>query len=413
MNILLIVDCYLPSTRSSATLVHDLGTELVNSGHSVTILTPAEQDLPIKISQETVMTVVRVKSAPTKGVSRPVRGLREMRLSHLVWRRAKRFLLENRTDLIIFYSPTIFWGWLVKKLKRLYNCPAYLVLRDIFPKWALDADVMSKGLSYYLLCHYERLQYSVADVIGTNSVGDLEYFRRNFPNSRFVAEVLRNWVAEEAVAPAKVSLRAKLGLNGKIVFVYGGNIGIAQDMENILRLARNLSAVPDLHLLLVGEGTEVHRIRNRITESDLTNVSVLPGVSRSEFLSLLGQCDVGLISLDRRLTTHNIPGKLLSYGLCGLPVLASVNPGNDLLDMLNQTRSGFAYLNGNDGALISGALALAESRDLRLEMGGNCRKLVEEQFSVQSAAVTIMRHFDTTVPSSLPLELGMKAVAGN
>ena len=47
-----------------------------------------------------------------------------------------------------------------------------------------------------------------------------------------------------------------------------------------------------------------------------------------------------MISLDVRHKTHNIPGKFLSYMQAGLPVLASVNPGNDIVDLIESTNVG-------------------------------------------------------------------------
>jgi hypothetical protein len=42
------------------------------------------------------------------------------------------------------------------------------------------------------------------------------------------------------------------------------------------------------------------------------------------------------LALDPRHTTHNIPGKFLSYMQAGLPVLASINPGNDLAELIQR-----------------------------------------------------------------------------
>ena len=36
--------------------------------------------------------------------------------------------------------------------------------------------------------------------------------------------------------------------------------------------------------------------------------------------------------------THNLPGKFLSYMQSGLPVLASINPGNDLAELILKRR---------------------------------------------------------------------------
>ena len=59
-----------------------------------------------------------------------------------------------------------------------------------------------------------------------------------------------------------------------------------------------------------------------------------------EYLSMLSEFDVGLISLDYGLKTQNFPGKMLGYMYYSTPMLASINPGNDLKVILEDTRSG-------------------------------------------------------------------------
>ena len=56
---------------------------------------------------------------------------------------------------------------------------------------------------------------------------------------------------------------------------------------------------------------------------------------------MLSEFDVGLISLDRRLTSHNLPGKAIwLYGRAGKAVLASINPDNDLGPLLSDSGAG-------------------------------------------------------------------------
>ncbi|MDD2878988.1 MAG: hypothetical protein PHQ58_00995 [Rhodoferax sp.] len=47
-----------------------------------------------------------------------------------------------------------------------------------------------------------------------------------------------------------------------------------------------------------------------------------------------------MAALDPRHKTHNIPGKFLSYMQSGLPVLATINAGNDLADVIQTERVG-------------------------------------------------------------------------
>lgn len=397
MRILILVDCYYPSTKSSAKLVHDLAVEFVRRGDRAVVLTPGETIADkVESRAEDGVMVVRVKMGPIKGVNRVIRAANEIRLSARIWRSAKTFLRENPCDLVLFYSPTIFFGALVRKLKALWSCPAYLILRDIFPYWAADAGVLQKGPIFQFFCRVAAQQYRIAEVIAVQSPANLQFFATEFPREKFQLKVLFNWTALQEAPRQRTNYRASLGLKDKVVFLYGGNLGVAQDMDNILRLAARLAFRPDIRFLLVGEGSEMRRLQKNIDLNRMRNVQLLPAMSQGEYLSMVSECDVGLISLDARLTSHNVPGKLLSYLYWGMPVLASVNPGNDLFALLQESASGFCFENGDDENLALATLRLADDARLRAAMGRNARRLLEQTFSVQHAVNQIFTHLRET-----------------
>jgi O26-antigen biosynthesis N-acetyl-L-fucosamine transferase len=374
--------------------MHDMALELHRQKHEVIVLTPSDRvSKNIEVTSDFGFQVVRVKTRNIKGAWRAFRAIEESRLSNVLWRHAKPFLLRHPADLIVFYSPTIFWSSLVRRLKSLWCCPAYLILRDIFPAWAVDAGVLSKGLIYDFFRRKEILQYETADRIAVQSPANLEYFAREFRTQRYRLEVLYNWMNPRLENLPSTDYRARLGLQGKVVFVYGGNLGVAQDVDNIVRLAHRLVDHTHIHILLVGEGSEVPRLRKLLGEKRLENVQLLPAVSPPEYLSLLSEFDVGLLSLDRRLKTHNVPGKLLGYMYWCKPTLASVNPGNDLFEILEKNQAGFCLLNGDDDVLCAAALKLSNNADLRCKMGKNARSLLERLFSVETAARQITSQF--------------------
>jgi O26-antigen biosynthesis N-acetyl-L-fucosamine transferase len=392
---MILVDCYFPSTKSSAKLVHDLGVEFDRLGNEVFVLTPSDLvSQRLTISTEDNIQVIRVGAGKIKGTNKVLRAAREVGLSRTLWRKAKDFLCRNACDLIIFYSPTIFFGSLVRRLKSLWGCPAYLILRDIFPEWAVDAGILSRGPVYRFFHKMETYQYETADVIAVQSPANLKYFPRTFPGRRFPLKVLYNWAALHETDLTNTDHRARLGLHGKVVFFYGGNIGVAQDLDNLLRLAARLSSQTHIYFLLVGDGDSVSWLNNAIAAQGLGNIRIIPAVTQSEYLSMVPEFDVGLISLDARFKTHGIPGKLLSYIYWGLPVLASVNPGNDLFDLLERNWAGFCYVNGEDEKLATAAQQLADDSKLRSRMGKNARKLLESTFSVEVAAEQIFAHLN-------------------
>ena len=396
MRILLLVDCYFPYSKSSATQMHDMAMELRRQNHEVVVLTPSDRiSRTVEIEPEQGVRVIRVRTGKIKGASRVFRALEEARLSSLMWRRAKQFLLQNPADAIVFYSPSIFWGALVRRLKSIWGCPAYLILRDIFPAWAVDAGLLNNGPIYRFFRKKEIEQYDVADRIGVQSPANLAYFAREFSSRRYRLEVLYNWMRLHEEDLPQTNYREQLGLQGKVVFLYGGNLGVAQDIDNIVRLALRLADSRHVRLVLVGEGSEVPRLKKFIAERQTDNIHLLPAVSHREYLSMLSEFDVGILSLDRRLKTHNVPGKLLGYMYWGMPILASINSGNDLFEILEREQAGLCFLNGDDDGFCAAALRLANDPELRAGMGRNSRKLLERLFSVESAARQVTRDFQS------------------
>lgn len=73
-----------------------------------------------------------------------------------------------------------------------------------------------------------------------------------------------------------------------------------------------------------------------------------------------------------------------------IPVLGSVNKGNDLIDILNNNDAGLISVNGEDDLLYENACKLLESKHLRDEIAQNGLDLLNQQFSVKKAATQIL-----------------------
>jgi len=178
------------------------------------------------------------------------------------------------------------------------------------------------------------------------------------------------------------------------VFFYGGNLGHSNDMPNIIKLARNLVDDNRAHFLIIGQGDQFDLIKELVFQWALNNVTILPSVSQEAFKRILTEVDVGLFSLSNKHTAHNFPGKLLGYMVESIPILGSVNPGNDLLNLVNSANAGFIHHNGDDDALAASAKKLLEDKPLRLVCGINARALLMEHFSVASAFENIMSELE-------------------
>jgi hypothetical protein len=110
MRIALLVDCYPPSKKSVAKLAQDLAQEFVALGHGVLVVT-ADDALsePFLVETNGALSVCRVRTGQIKGANKVRRAVNEISLSRTIWRAAGSFLKEHPCDLIVYYSPTIFF----------------------------------------------------------------------------------------------------------------------------------------------------------------------------------------------------------------------------------------------------------------------------------------------------------------
>lgn len=395
MRLAFIIDDYLPhSTRVAAKMFHELALYYTEVGHDVTVITPAsEPSKKLSIDYLDGIRIWRFPSGKIKDVNKLSRGINESLLSYRAWKAISKMIDSQTFDGVVYYSPSVFFGYLVKCIKKRCACPSYLVLRDLFPQWLIDAGIIKKGSVFdYYFRFFERFSYNQADFIGLMSKRNQMIFD-HLTDGRYQTNILPNWANSKSISNVVDSdeLFERMGILGKIIFFYGGNIGHAQDMLNLMRLAKSLNVRDNrAHFLFVGQGDEVDLINRYAKRWELSNFTYLPSVNQQTFKGLLAKVDIGLFSLAANHTAHNFPGKILGYMSEAIPILGSVNPGNDLMDIVNDSRAGYISVNGDDEALYQNALLLLESEHLRKEMGSNAMTLLESEFSVESAGQKIL-----------------------
>ncbi|ENJ7583682.1 glycosyltransferase family 4 protein [Providencia vermicola] len=395
MHLALIIDDYLPhSTRVGAKMFHDLACYYISLGHQVTVITPVEnQKEKLVQCQIDSVNVWYFSSGPIKDTHKIKRAINETLLSFRAWSAISSKVKPKTFDGIIYYSPSIFFGPLVSKIKARCKCNAYLVLRDLFPQWVIDAGMIKQGsmIDKYF-SFFERYSYEQADIIGLMSEKNKQIFD-NKTNNIYSTVILRNWAAlvPYKLASCQTSLRSRFNLKDKIIYFYGGNIGHAQDMANLMRLVKSMADYEQAHFLFVGQGDEVSLINQLAKDWHLKNFTYLPSVNQVEFKNILADIDIGLFSLSAKHTAHNFPGKLLGYMVQSIPILGSVNIGNDLLEIVNSHNAGLITVNGDDEQLLKNALLLYQDTKLRAKVGRNAFSLLESEFSVQSAGDSIIK----------------------
>jgi glycosyltransferase involved in cell wall biosynthesis len=392
MRLIVIADTYPPLKMSGAVQMRDLVRELAGQGHFVTVVAPsAGHRRAWSIEQEGRVTLLRVRTMQTKDVGHLRRLVAEILLPFILLRALSASGLRTaRWDGIVWYAPTIFLGPVVRRLRRESRCRSYLILRDIFPEWAVDMGLMRRGLAYRFLKWVERRQYAEADTIGVQTEANLPYMRSWAAETGRSLEVLENWLSPAPELPCSIDI-SQTKLRGRTIFVYTGNMGVAQGMGVFMDMVSRMRDRRDIGFLFVGRGSDAARFALRAECEGLDNVLFHDEIEPNEIPGLLKQCHVAMLALDPRHKSHNIPGKFLTYMQAGIPVLARINPGNDLEELIRGSRVGYVTTSADLVDLVVMAERIVTDQILREGIEERAKSVWRSRFSSESAVKQITR----------------------
>lgn len=384
MKLALVADTFPPFRTSGAVQLRDLTREIARQGHELTVLLPDSSVDSWNLTPYHGAQILRLKAPKIKDIGYIRRVLGELIMPYAMRKNLRKSpLAGEKWDGVIWYSPSIFHGPLIKSLKRQGGGKGYLIIRDIFPEWAVDLGLMRRGPAYHFFAKIARAQYAVADIIGVQTTGNLPYFAKwQAKAPARVLEVLPNWLDEATDMPCTIRVE-KTALAGKTVFVYAGNMGIAQGMDIIIELAARMASRDDIGFLFVGRGTEVQALKDQANALALENVLFFDEINPDEIPDLYAQCHAGIVALDPRHKSHNIPGKFLTYMRSGLPVLANINAGNDLAEMIRSHDVGEVCESHQIDDLAARCTALADNLATDPQYASRCTALFGKQFAVQ------------------------------
>jgi len=391
MNIVVLSDYYHPIIKSGSIIVGDLVEELVLQGHQLTVITFVNnQKLFVRRSVEGNLEIIRIRSL-TRGYGKIGRLWAEYNYSKKVIKNLKKNQNINY-DAVICYSPSIFYGAAVRWIKTRYKIKAYIIIRDIFPKWALDSGILSDGVLYKYFKFIERNLYSSANIIGIESKADLKYFQNYGLEPKIQIEVLNNWATKKILVKNKLPIEITLD-ETKVNIVYGGNMGDAQDLFSVISSIDISILKKRAVVYLIGSGNQFYKIKKFIQTKKISNIIILPPIERDQYLSLMSKADIGLVSLSKKILSNNYPLKMIGYMQLGKPILASVNQNNEVIKMFNEHNIGLVSLASDKVSFNRNLNEIISSKVNRKVQSKNALKLFNRKFTAEAAALQISNHF--------------------
>lgn len=386
MHIVLIHQAFAALNEAGGTRHHELARYLAQQGHRVSIIASPVSYLTGTSSNESAVE----KTTPVDDRIHIYRSYTYQKLHKSFLHRLLSFfsfmvssfwtaLKMKEVGLVWGTSPPLFQApsaWLVAKLK---GKPFLLEIRDLWPLFAVEVGVLKNPLLIRLSQMLEQFLYRQADCVVVNSPGYIQHVSTRGAKR---VELVPNGADPdlfEATQTEIAAFRLKNALQDKFVVLYAGAHGISNNLEVMLEAARQLQSEQHIHFLLVGDGKEKHNLQKIAEDDNLTNVTFLPPVMKTDMDTVLGACDVCLAILkpiDAYKTTY--PNKVFDAMAAGKAVLCVID--GVIRRVVEEAGCGVYSPPGNASALAETILALAKAPQEVAQMGINGKKAIEQKF---------------------------------
>lgn len=379
----------------------DLMRKFRDDGHEVYIIYPRERrvGLPTELKVENHVHALGVKTLNLTKTNVIEKGIGQVLLESQFKAAYKRYFADVKFDVILYSTPPITFTKVIKYAKkRNPQAISYLMLKDIFPQNAVDLGMLTKGglkgFLYQSFRKKEKELYRVSDYIGCMSPANVNYVLAHNPevNPAIVEIAPNSYDVPQTVQTVNCKeIRNKYQLpTDKPIFIYGGNMGKPQGIPFLIDCMNAVKDREDAHFIVVGDGTEYHKLDAWVKEVKPKAVSVFRRLPKADYDALACACDVGLIFLDYRFTIPNYPSRLLPYLMERKPIIAATDPNCDTGTLAEENEYGF-YCPSNSVQAFVDAVDKMLASDIK-QLGENGYRFFLNNYTTAHTYQAIVKH---------------------
>lgn len=404
MNVLFLTMAKIDVNQRS--IFSDLVRKFKSEGHNIFVVCPIERREGKKsyVKEYDGTIILYVRTLNVQKTNALEKGFGQISISILFKRAINKYFRNIDFNLILYTTPPIFVAGVVAYVKRKNpQALTYLMLKDMFPQNAIDLGMMkTSGLSGFLYRWFRKKEislYKVSDFIGCTSPAHISYLLQHnsfvpkekvsiCPNS---IELVETRTYQEIKGNGK-DILIKYGIpTDKPIIIYGGNLGIPQDIPFVIKCLEDNKKRDNCHFVVVGSGTSYPMINEWYLNNKNSSVTVLKGLPKDEYDLLVQSCHIGLIFLDYRFTFPNYPARILSYLEYKMPIICATDRVCDMGYIAEENGFGY-YVPSNSVSAFSETVEKMLSSDIQ-NMGERGYEFLKNNYLVEHAYEAIMNHF--------------------
>jgi glycosyltransferase involved in cell wall biosynthesis len=205
---------------------------------------------------------------------------------------------------------------------------------------------------------------------------------------------------ESPLAFEQCALAQSLGLLGKFVVQYSGNMGLWHDIEIFVRAAAVLQHVPEIQFLFIGSGMRRAGAEALSKQFKLRNITWKSFVPKEQLRDSLACCHMSLVSMREGLTGIAVPCKIYGILASGRAMLAMAPAQTEVARVVEEEQCGVVVEPGNLEQLVATIQRLYADRVLTAGMGRNAFRAYKTKYTLEQATSTFEQVWSLAEPSA-------------
>lgn len=388
MRILILSINYWPEVTGIGAFTTYRAEYLAAAGHDVEVCTTfpyyPEWKVPSGYAGKLALSETRNRVRIRRGyayIPNPATSLKRiLHEASFMFSALARAMFCKRPDVMLVVSPPLGLALVAILLSRLWRIPYVFDVEDLQPDSAADLGMLPRP-ALKMLYALESAAYRYARLVTTLTAAMKERIVSKGVAAEKV-ELIEPRMDESLsgiTACEVAAFRQRYDLGDKFLVTYSGNVGVKQKLDVVIDAAALNRGDDSVLFLIVGDGADCDRIQRRARELELHNLRFLPLMDQEDFRRLLAASSVCLVTQQKSASDIAFPSKIVTYLAAGCPVIASVDPENEVACIARESGAGRVAMAEDPEALLNAVREL-RSADLK-KLGASGRDYACQRWS--------------------------------
>ena len=218
-------------------------------------------------------------------------------------------------------------------LAKIKNCKSVLWVLDLWPDILSELKIIKNAYLITLLDDIIKKIYEKTDIILVQSKTFKSIIDKKINNNKSI--YFPSW-PENLKHNIKIKIKKKVG---KINIVFTGNIGEAQNFDNVFKVIKYFRKNKKLNWIIVGSGRKLNIFRRNAIKYKIKNIEFYGNQPIQNISAFHSIADILLISLKKgKALSATIPGKLQTYLNSNKYILGMID--GEAKDLINESKAG-------------------------------------------------------------------------